>query len=88
MVVFAAFGRGASRQVSAQGWNDPRSRSLVEQATERRARQIADTALAGYEAGAHGYLTFLAQVGEATPEPPKIVKADELALENFGVRQT
>ncbi len=47
----------------AQTWNDPRSRSLVEQATERRARQIADTALASYKAGAHGYLTFLAQVG-------------------------
>ena len=67
----------------AQTWNDPRSRSLVEQATERRARQIADTALASYKAGAHGYLTFLAQVGEGFTEPPKIVKADELALEVY-----
>jgi hypothetical protein len=67
----------------AQTWNDPRSRSLVEQATERRARQIADTALASYKAAAHGYLTFLAQVGEGFTEPPKIVKADELALEVY-----
>jgi hypothetical protein len=71
------------RASSAQEWNDPRSRSLVEQATERRARQIADTALASYKAAAHGYLTFLAQVGEGFTEPPKIVKADELALEVY-----
>ncbi|MEO8577378.1 MAG: hypothetical protein ABI556_11780 [Gemmatimonadales bacterium] len=70
-------------RVLAQEWNDPRSRSLVEQATERRARQIADTALASYKAAAHGYLTFLAQVGEGFTEPPKIVKADELALEVY-----
>ena len=73
----------ASRSLSAQQWNDPRSRSLVEQATERRARQIADTALASYKAAAHGYLTFLAQLGEGFTEPPKIVKADELALEVY-----
>src|SRR3954468_17354536 len=66
-----------------QTWNDPRSRALVEQATERRAKQIADTALASYKAAAHGYLTFLAQVGEGFSEPPKIVKADELALEVY-----
>jgi hypothetical protein len=70
-------------RLNAQVWNDPRSRALVEQATERRARQIADTALASYKAAAHGYLTFLAQVGEGFTEPPKIVKADELALEVY-----
>ncbi|HEX2721921.1 MAG TPA: hypothetical protein VHM24_03325 [Gemmatimonadaceae bacterium] len=71
------------RSLSAQGWNDARSRLLVEQATDRRARQIADTALTSYKAAAHGYLTFLAQVGEGFTEPPKIVKADELALEVY-----
>src|SRR5215213_1971039 len=71
------------RTAHAQTWNDPRSRALVEQATERRARQIADTALASYKAAAHGYLTFLAQVGEGSTEPPKIVKADELSLEVY-----
>lgn len=69
--------------LAAQSWNDPRSRALVERATERRARQIADTALVSYKAVAHGYLTFLAQVGEGFTEPPKIVKADELALEVY-----
>jgi len=70
-------------RLDAQIWNDARSRALVEQATERRARQIADTALASYKAAAHGYLTFLAQVGEGFTEPPKIVKADELALQVY-----
>src|SRR6266550_1014709 len=68
---------------SAQAWNDAKSRALVEQATERRALQIADTALASYQAVAHGYLTFLAQLGQGFTEPPKIVKADELALQVY-----
>src|SRR6266436_10197199 len=66
-----------------QTWNDPRTRELVERATARRASQIADTALADYKATAHGYVTFLAQFGEGFPEPPKIVKADELGLEVY-----
>jgi len=70
-------------RLASQEWNDARTRALVEHATERRALQIADTALAGYHAAAHGYLTFLAQVGEGFTEPPKIVKADELALEVY-----
>jgi hypothetical protein len=69
--------------VAAQTWNDARTRALVERATARRAAQLADTALVDYQAAAHGYLTFLAQVGEGFPEPPKIVKADELALEVY-----
>jgi hypothetical protein len=68
---------------AAQTWNDARTRALVERATARRAAQLADTALVDYQATAHGYLTFLAQVGEGFPEPPKIVKADELALEVY-----
>src|SRR5688500_20020938 len=73
----------AAAAANAQAWNDPRTLALVEQATQRRARQIADTALASYRASAHGYLTFLAQLGEGFPDPPKIVKADELALEVY-----
>jgi hypothetical protein len=66
-----------------QTWNDPRTRALVERATERRALQLADTGLVDYKATAHGYVTFLAQFGEGFPEPPKIVKADELGLEVY-----
>jgi len=73
----------APTAAAAQTWNDARTRALVERATARRAAQLADTALVDYQAAAHGYLTFLAQVGEGFTEPPKIVKADELALEVY-----
>src|SRR3979411_960777 len=72
-----------AQPVAGQTWNDPRTRALVERATERRANQLADTALVDYKATAHGYVTFLAQFGEGFPEPPKIVKADELGLEVY-----
>src|SRR5215207_2654187 len=73
----------APSAAAGQTWNDARTRALVERATARRAAQLADTALVDYQATAHGYLTFLAQVGEGFTEPPKIVKADELALEVY-----
>src|SRR5690242_15783327 len=73
-----------TRALAAQQvWNDPRTLELVTRATERRASQIADTTLVDYKATAHGYVTFLAQFGEGFPEPPKIVKADELGLEVY-----
>ena len=67
----------------AQEWNDARTRALVERATARRAQQLADTGLKDYKAVAHGYVTFLAQVGEGLAEPPKVVKADELVNEIY-----
>src|SRR3954464_1161516 len=73
----------APRAAGAQQWNDSRTRALVERATARRAQQLADTGLRDYKAVAHGYVTFLAQVGEGLAEPPKVVKADELALEVY-----
>jgi hypothetical protein len=72
-----------AQPVRAQAWNDARARELVERATDRRAQQLADTALRDYHATAHGYLTFLAQVGENFPDPPKVVRSDELALEVY-----
>ena len=72
-----------AQPVRAQAWNDARARELVEGATERRSQQLADTALRDYHATAHGYLTFLAQVGENFPDPPKVVRSDELALEVY-----
>ena len=72
---------GVSGRAGAQTWNDARSRALVERATTLRARQLADTGLRDFRAAAHGYVTFLAQVGEGLSEPPKVVKADELVNE-------
>lgn len=68
---------------NAQTWNDPRSTELVSRATARRAKQLADTGLADYQATAHGYVTFLAQLGEGFLTPPKIIKADELESEVY-----
>jgi len=73
----------APRTAGAQQWNDSRTRALVERATARRAQQLADTGLRDYKAVAHGYVTFLAQVGEGLAEPPKVVKADELVNEVY-----
>jgi hypothetical protein len=72
-----------ARIADAQQWNDPRALTLVRQATDRRAQQIADSGLVDYQATAHGYVTFLAQLGEGFREPPQVVKADELALEVY-----
>lgn len=68
---------------AAQRWNEPDVLALVQRATERRTQQLADTGLTDYRADARGYLTFLAQLGEGFTEPPKVVKADELALEVY-----
>src|SRR4029079_4294137 len=73
----------ASSAGAQQAWNDARTTALVERATERRASQLADTALAEYKTTAHGYVTLLAHSGEGFPEAPKIVKADELGLEVY-----
>ena len=67
----------------AQTWNDERSLALVGRATTRRVQQLADTGLKDFKAVAHGYVTFLAQVGEGLTEPPKVVKADELMNEVY-----
>jgi hypothetical protein len=70
-------------RAGAQTWNDPRSRSLVEGATQRRAEQLADTALRDWQAVAHGYVAFLAQLGEGFRTPPKVIKTDELEDEVY-----
>src|SRR5687768_14413905 len=72
-----------AQRAVAQQWNDSRALTLVRQATDRRAQQLADSGLVDYRATAHGYLTFLAQLGEGFREPPQVVKADELALQVY-----
>jgi hypothetical protein len=68
---------------ASQNWNSAPARALVERATALRARQLADTGLNDYHATAHGYVTFLAQLGQGLREPPRIVRADQLALEVY-----
>src|SRR4029079_1257440 len=68
LAVTSVLGSGAT--AGAQTWNDPRSLSLAQGATRRRAEQLADTGLADYQASAHGYVAFLAQLGEGLRIPP------------------
>jgi hypothetical protein len=79
-IVLAA---AARPEAGAQSWNSSRALALVRQATDRRVQQLADSGLLDYRATAHGYLTFLAQLGEGLRTPPRVVKADELALEVY-----
>ncbi len=76
---------GSAAPAGAQGspdrWNDAPARALVAMAIARRGQ--ADTGLTDYQATAHGYLSFLAQIGPGFPEPPKLVRSDELAVEVY-----
>jgi len=81
--------RGAAGQNAApdsnpaQPWNSSRALALATRATQRRAAQLADTALRNYKAEARGYLTFLAQLGEGFTQPPKVVKTDQIASDIY-----
>jgi len=73
----------AVQPAGAQAWDDRRTMGLVERATKGRAEQLADSTLVDYRATAHGYLTFLVQLGQGFPDPPSVVKSDELALQVY-----
>ncbi|MEP7227569.1 MAG: hypothetical protein ABI785_09435 [Gemmatimonadales bacterium] len=55
----------------------------MNRAVDRRLAFQADSALTSYRARAHGFVFFLAQVGEGLTEPPRLVKADELDVEVY-----
>jgi hypothetical protein len=65
---------------SGAPWQDPVADSLVARAIARRGVQLADSTLLSYRATAHGFLAFLAQLGEGTIIPPRVVQSEELAL--------
>jgi hypothetical protein len=69
--------------VAAQTWNSPEALNLVRRAVDRRLAFQADSSLKSYRAKAHGFVFFLAQVGEGLAEPPRLVKADELDVEVY-----
>ena len=70
--------------LTAQTAGTRRRRStLVHRAVDRRLAVQADSALTSYRARAHGFVFFLAQVGEGLTEPPRLVKADELDVEVY-----
>ena len=72
----------APAPVAAQGgWDDPAALTLVRAAVARRGAQLADSALRDYRARAHGFVTFLAQLGEGFALPPAVIKSDELMVD-------
>ncbi|HLB36444.1 MAG TPA: hypothetical protein VJL31_07730 [Gemmatimonadales bacterium] len=73
----------AAAAAHAQTWNDSATTSLIARAAARRASAEADTGLRDFEARAHGFVFFLGALGEGLAEPPKLIKADQLALEVY-----
>lgn len=73
-------GQTSQRNANGAAWNDFAADSLVFRATQRRSMQLADSTLLSYRADAHGFLAFLAQLGEGVVIPPKVVQSEELAL--------
>ncbi len=57
--------------------------ALVRRAVDQRAAVEADSTLRSYRTRAHGFVFFLAQIGEGLTEPPAVVKADELDVEVY-----
>ena len=66
-----------------QAWNSAPTLTLVQRAVDRRLAAQGDSGLTSYRTRAHGFLFFLAQVGEGLTEPPRLVKADELDVEVY-----
>ena len=69
--------------LTAQQWNSPDVLTLVSRGIERRQTAQADSSLQSYRTLAHGFVFFLAQLGEGLSEPPRLVKADELQVEVY-----
>jgi hypothetical protein len=69
--------------LNAQAWNSPQTLALIRRAVDRRLAVQGDSALTSYQARAHGFVFFLAQVGEGLTEPPRLVKADELDVDVY-----
>ena len=69
--------------LAAQGWDSPEALALVRRAVDQRAAVEADSTLRSYRTRAHGFVFFLAQIGEGLTEPPRLVKADELDVEVY-----
>jgi hypothetical protein len=69
--------------LAGQTWDSPGALNLVRRAIDRRLASQADSALKSYSARAHGFVFFLAQVGEGLAEPARLVKADELDVQVY-----
>ena len=69
--------------LAAQQWNSAAALALVRRGVDRRTLAQSDSSLASYKTRAHGFVFFLAQLGEGLDQPPRLVKADELEVEVY-----
>lgn len=69
--------------LAAQGWNDSAAVALVQRGIAARARAEPDSSLKSYHTKAHGFVFFLAQVGQQLQGAPRLIKADELDVEVY-----
>jgi hypothetical protein len=74
---------GPLSSLAAQQWNDPRALDMVRRGAQVRQQAQVDSSLISYRALAHGFVFFLAQLGEGLNEPPRLVKADQLDVEVY-----
>ncbi len=82
-VTAAALLAASSVPLAAQTWDAPDGLALVRRAVDRRAEAGSEALLRSYRTRAHGFVFFLAQVGAGLTAPPRLVKADELAVEVY-----
>lgn len=68
--------------LAAQEWNSDQVLALVARSIQRRMEVRTDSGLRDYRARAHGFVFFLAQLGDLS-EPPRLVKSDQLELEVY-----
>jgi hypothetical protein len=83
LAVLSVLGLAAALPAAAQVRDEPAARALAERAAVRRTAAERDSALRSWSAVAHGFVFFLAQVGEGLADPPRLVKADELSVEVY-----
>jgi len=69
--------------LAAQAWDASDALTMVRRAVDRRVAARTEGSLESYRTRAHGFVFFLAQVGAGLSEPPRLVKADELAVEVY-----
>ena len=67
----------------AQQWNSPEALALVRRGVARRLETQPDSTLSSYATRAHGFVFFLAQLGEGLNQPPRLVKADQLEVQVY-----
>ena len=68
---------------AAQQWNTDPVLELVGRAAARRTAVVRDSGLQDYTARAQGFVLFMAQFGSGFNDPPRLVKADQIALDVF-----